>query len=147
MATFDWEKCGSLPQTSRHLYPQCVVLQGRLFLTVSRSDFDTRKARLYAFSSDMTQWVEFSMPTTNFALTTYRSKLVLVGGWHLSTRKFTKELWTSDDGKNWTSSLPPLSTFRSSPLAVNTGSPEYLGIWLLQVVSCMAQQHWILWRC
>ena len=103
-----------------------MALHDQLFVAVSRSDFDTSKARLYSFSPDITQWVELSMPTTNCGLTTYRSNLALVGGLNISSRKFTNIVWMSNDGKSWKSPLPPLSTFRTSPLVVNTGNPEYL---------------------
>ena len=55
------------------------------------------------------------------ALTTYKSKLVLVGGAIGNSDIATNELWLSGDGgKTWSQDLPPMPTKRTFPSAVST---------------------------
>lgn len=127
MATFNWERCISLSQSSHDLYTQCAMLHNRIYVSISQPSFSTDIGKLYSISSDMTQWVEHSvLPTASSGFTTYHSKLAFVGGWHHNTKKFSKEVWTSCDGQDWIAELSPLSTFRSLPLVANTGKPEYV---------------------
>lgn len=86
-------------------------------------------SKLLVLSPDISSWnVIATLPwVTEFALSTYHSKLVLVGGKEQSVfSKCTNKLWASGDGINWQPSLPPMPTKRFSPVAVNTGDPEYL---------------------
>lgn len=66
-------------------------------------------------------------PTKDFALTTYQSELVLVGGEEIATEEITNKLWISSDaGLNWQPSLPPMPTKRSESCAISAGTPEHL---------------------
>lgn len=71
-------------------------------------------------------WTVSTTPTSIYALTTYHSRLVLVGGLDTSTLKVTNKLWVSDEGVDWDTSLPPMPTRRALSSAINTGSPQYL---------------------
>lgn len=113
------------------VYLQCVLLHGRVFIGVTRRSGRTGNrvratAKLFTLSRDFASWKESSVPTVDFALTTYHSQLVLVGGRDIFTKDFTNKLWTSVSGANWKSWLPSLPTARRLSLAVNTGVPEYL---------------------
>lgn len=82
------------------------------------------QSMLFEFSStsDFSSWNVITTPENvhRFALTTYRSKLVLVGG------RGQRNLWASDDGMDWQQSLPPMQYRRICPAVLNTGDPEYL---------------------
>ena len=85
------------------------------------------------------------------SLTTYQSKLVLVGGCHCSTRIPIKQLFTSTTGRQWEPSLPPMPTKRYMTTSVCTRSPEVLvtaGGWSsnhtkLHVVEVLQGDKWI----
>lgn len=76
--------------------------------------------------SKLTSWTVLPLPVVeHFALTTYQSQLVLVGG--LRLREVLNEIWVSDnDGRSWKRSLPPMPTCRQRASAANTGNPEYV---------------------
>lgn len=79
--------------------------------------------------------VSLPFAASGCSLATYKSKLVLVGGFE-SNALWTGDIgigWTYDNPKNveidlhWKTSLPPMSTIRcSTPSVINTGSPECL---------------------
>ena len=73
-------------------------------------------------------WDVCRTPTERYALTTYHSQLVLVGGRDPFTREPSNMLWTlsSDAGMNWQPSIQEMPTKRWGASAMNTGTPEYL---------------------
>ena len=73
-------------------------------------------------------WDVCHTPIERYALTTYHSQLVLVGGWKPSVLEPTNKLWTlsSDAGMNWQPSIQEMPTKRWGASAMNTGTPEYL---------------------
>ncbi len=77
-------------------------------------------------TDDLTSWTTLTTPTYCYALTTYHSQLVLVGGREVVTNQITNELVTSDTGRNWQPSLPPMPTKRYRSSAINVGTPECL---------------------
>ena len=88
-------------------------------------------SRLLYSSIYSIKWDEYgsvmSMPTGYYGLTTYRSKLVLVGGCENSTGQCTNKLWINDAGESWKEMLPPMLTPRYFSSAINIGTdPEYL---------------------
>lgn len=62
--------------------------------------------------NNLTPWTRLSLPPNiqQFALTTYHSQLVLLGGMSNDSVTILNELWVSDDGKSWQQSLPPMPT-------------------------------------
>ena len=101
---------------------QCVALRNKIYFLYEDKEYRTK---LVSFS-DLTSWVDHSLPCQQCSLTTYHTQLVLVGG-ALPRRALTNALWVSeDDGITWQTSLPPMPTRRSSPTVVNTQDPEYL---------------------
>ena len=79
--------------------------------------------------TDLTSLSELSLPPDYdvqldySALTTYQSKLILLGG--MESEEITNKVWASADGHNW-QSLPPMSRCRSELLAFSSASPECL---------------------
>lgn len=81
-------------------------------------------AKLYVSSTELTSWSVLTTPTYYFALTTYQSQLVLVGGIDVSSQQVTDQLLTSSNGNSWQPTLPPMPTKRVSCSAISTKSPE-----------------------
>ena len=82
-------------------------------------------ARLYINTPATDTWDTLNTPVYNFALTTYRSKLVLVGGREYIGENVegspSNKLWTlSKDGK-WEETLPPMETACFLASAVSHG--------------------------
>lgn len=147
LATILWEKCCTVPGEGQ-VHSECVLWNSKIYVGLVHKGSKTDAGdeiwtpKLLVFSSDVTSWeVITTLPIREFALTTYRSKLVLVGG--RDQRSFvTNKLWTSDDATNWQPSLPPMPTKRFSPVAVNIGTPEYLvvlgGMTNIPSINCLA---------
>jgi hypothetical protein len=79
-------------------------------------------ARLYIQTPTTDTWSHINTPVYSFALITYHSQLVLVGG-----REFvgegrdgpvTNKLWTLTEHDQWRETLPPMTTKRHSASAV-----------------------------
>lgn len=88
-------------------------------------------SRIYEISTvDLSSWKnKCTLFLVDFTLSTYHSKLVLIGGKMEIYQSFWEvrdSLLVSSDGVNWCPSLPPVPTKRYQATAVNGGSPEYL---------------------
>ena len=75
---------------------------------------------IYDFTKD--SWDTLDTPTQWYALTTYHSQLVLVGGRDATTWKTTNQLWVLDE--QWTQLLPAMTIKRYQACAVSVG--DYL---------------------
>ena len=107
--------------------PHCVLLQGRICVGGYLEYLEEKDhAKVFISSTDISSWSELATPTYWYALTTYHSQLVVVGGKELATGKVTNKLWTYDADMNWYSSLPPMQTRRIDASAVTFGSGECL---------------------
>ena len=62
-------------------------------------------------------------PVVNSTLTTYRNKLVLVGGQATTQtcRHGTNKLWSLQEDSSWAEELPPMTTERSGAAVLSTG--------------------------
>lgn len=119
-----WEECLSeFPGEHLFLHHPAATLRDRLYVVARQPDNSTC---IYGSNSgDLTSWTPYSPPpdTRGFALVTYLSQLLLLGG--EEGNKATDKVWSSNDGTDWRLTLPPMPTCRSSPLAVSAGpSPE-----------------------
>lgn len=102
---------------------QCVVHHDMIF--VGGRDRSFFGDRLFVSCTDPISWREFSTPTSCYALSTFRSQLVLIGG-YTANKIRTNLLWTSDSGENWDNSLPHMPTRRALSSAVSIERPEHL---------------------
>ena len=149
LTSIHWKECCELPEKVN--YAQCVLLKGKIFLGGYISSRVSRDcAKLFVSSTDLTSWTTFPTPTTCYALTTYHSQLVLVGG-YTNMAQVLNELWVSSaEDINWESSLPPMPTPRYSSAAVETENSHYLIVaggmgengWMLDVVEILKQGQW-----
>lgn len=150
LATLHWgeQKCGDLPECIDD--PHCVYLNGYIFVGGGITESEER-AKLFVCPADLSAWSVLTTPTQQFALTTYRSQLVLVGGIETSSKLVTNQLYSTDtaniDWKPFTS----MPTKRFSLSAANTGNPEYLVMAggvnadyrMVDTVEVFADEQWV----
>lgn len=141
LATLEWKEYCGLPIPTRD--HNCVLLNNKLYV----DDGDRSAPDLKLSSTDFNSWTRLTTPTSLYALTTYRSQLVLLGGVD------SNMVWTLDADNNWQPSLPPMPTAKNRFTAVNTGSPgvpecivvaggRKLGHGILRTVEVMVNEQW-----
>ena len=87
-------------------------------------------ASVYVYSPARDAWHVEDTPVYWFALATYRSQLILIGGLEYigetdePVMKATNKLWTLNELKQWQEMLPPMPTKRCSASALGYG--DYL---------------------
>ena len=102
------------------LNAQAVVLGKKVYLGGgSMNPMLPPRLLIYGFTED--SWDTIDTPTQWYALATYHSKLVLVGGRDPNTKKATNQLWVLDEQNRWTQPLPPMTTKRYKASAVSLG--------------------------
>ena len=109
--------------------PQCVLLHDVLYVGGGHT-LPANDAKLF-ISKNVTEhlvWDVCHTPTERYALTTYHSQLVLVGGREPSTLEPSNMLWklSSDARMKWEPSIQEMPTKRWGASAMNTETPEYL---------------------
>ena len=86
----------------------------------------TRSSRaastILCYDCERNSWKIIVSPTCRSALTTYQSKLVLVGGKEDDTQHVNNKLWSLQEDGKWINQLPSMPTPRWGTSAVNTGS-------------------------
>ena len=132
LATFHWKQGPDLPGDTT--YAQCVSVNNRLYLesrprSLHQSLFDFEPVlpvneQLLVFTTNLDLLSALTTPTGYYALTTYNSQPVLVGGLLYSTNILSNQLWIRNERKGiWDPSLlPPMPTARRNSSAINTGS-------------------------
>ena len=118
LSAVQWEEISGLPSVSN---ANCVLLDKKLY--VGGGYMDVYDSKLYVSSTTFLEWttLETPMAAKYFALTTYKSQLVLVGG-KCMDHIVTNKLWTRNTN-NWDPEiLPPMQMERYWPSAVNVGS-------------------------
>ena len=115
-ATLEWRQCTNLPVGMRHV--QAVVLNNKIYVG---GGFSTTLSNIYTYDPTMDTWETLQSPTRRSAFTTYRKKLLLVGGGVVSTDETSNQLWVFEEGEQtWTQPLPPMPTRRRGASAVST---------------------------
>ena len=153
LASLDWEKLLTVGICQDNPDYRCVLVRDdRIYLGGHFTN------KLFAItlntSSKSASWTEMTTPCSRYALTTYFSRLVIIGGVMstVSSQEVTDKVWTSDDGVKWETSLPPMSTRRAGASAVNPSSPQCLVVAggvlgptvpvLTKVVEVLRDQQW-----
>ena len=122
-AELKWRECRSLPVGMLNAQP--VWLGDKLYVgggittgTLSIRDM----ARLYIYTPTTDTWSHIKTPVYYFALITYHSQLVLVGGEEFASDgrvgPVTSKLWTLTEHDQWRETLPPMTTKRYNVSAV-----------------------------
>lgn len=141
LSELQWEKCCTVGEEGFYMFTsEYVQWRGNLYISLLQKELEnsatcTEKWTKFVFapkilmlSPDFSSWTLIStLPVMDFSLSTYHSKLVMVGGKEIAApHSPTNKLFWSEDGKNWQPLLPPMPTKRFLPAVVNTRSPEYL---------------------
>ena len=107
LASLEWRECSRLPV--RICNAQAVWLGDKLYVGGGETS-----CKLYIYIPTCNTWSEINTPVYLFALITYHSQLVLVGGreyvgeW--SDGPVTNKLWTLTGYDQWMETLPPMTT-------------------------------------
>ena len=120
LSTLEWEERPSLPV---EMYDaQAVFLDGKLHVGGDTVGSLRDDARLYSCKPGGDgSWTVTNTPTYNYALTTYDSHLLLVGGREYPSEQITNKIYTMIDGE-FKELLPPVKEKRSSSCAVSSES-------------------------
>ena len=102
---------------------QAVWLGDKLFMGGGWTSGSKRdEARLYIYTPTTDTWSHIDTPVYRFALITYQSQLVLVGGMEFVGEQrdgpVTNKLWTLTEHGQWRETLPPMRTKRQHASAV-----------------------------
>ena len=112
-AEMKWRECSRLPVNVRNA--QAVWLGDKLYVGGGAAGPTTRdNARLYIYTPTTDTWSHINTPVYYFALITYHSQLVLVGGQEYvgdgRVGPVTNKLWTLTEHDQWRETLPPMTT-------------------------------------
>lgn len=116
LASLEWRECCKLPVSVYNA--QAVVFGNKVFIG-GGSVYSQSRLLVYNFNKDL--WDTLDTPTQWYALATYHSQLVLVGGRDATTWKTTNKLWALDEQCNWIQPLPAMTTKRYQASAVSVG--------------------------
>ena len=121
LSSLEWEERPSLPVGM--IDAQTVFLDGTLHFGGGITIESSRdNARLYSCKPcGDGSWTATYTPTSYYALTTYDSHLLLVGGTEYPSEQITNKIYTMIDGE-FKELLPPMKEKRSSSSAVSSGS-------------------------
>ena len=117
-----WRECSELPV--RMSDAQAVWLGDKLYVGggVTMLGSQRNEARLYIYTPTTDTWSHIDTPVYRFALITYQSQLVLVGGVEYvgegRVGPVTDKLWTLTEHGQWRETLPPMRTKRWGASAV-----------------------------
>ena len=145
LVSLEWRECSEMPLVMCDA--QGVVLGDKVYIGGGDSTYHSPAVLLIYHCND-DSWDLLSTPTVNYALTTYNSQLVLVGGGDPKTNNITNQLWVMDQHWHWTQPFLPMTTERSRASAVNVdrylivagGLDDDLG--LLDVVEVYDGHQW-----
>ena len=114
LSSLEWKECSELTPTNINWYSHSVNLKDKLYISRGFSfKVDRRSAaRLYIYTPACDTWETIDTPVYDFVLTTYRSRLVLVGGKEYVGKydegRLSAELYTLGEGDQWQNTLPPM---------------------------------------
>ena len=121
-ASLEWSECKELPVGMCDA--QAVWLEGKIYMGGGDTSGSYRNdARLYIYTPAIDTWDTIDTPVYWFALTTYNSHLVLVGGVEYAGDVVlgpdTNKLWTLDEQNKLQENLPPMRVRRCCVTALS----------------------------
>ena len=124
LTSMGWRECKQPPENITSLRAQAVCLKDKVYMRGRLGVRGKRDmARLYINTPATDTWDTLDTPVYNFALTTYRSKLVLVGGREYVGENVkgrpSNKLWTLSEDGEWEETLPPMETSCNHASAVS----------------------------
>ena len=107
LASLEWRECRGPPVHVGDAH--AVWLKDKVYVGGGTTPGIIRDlARLYSYTSATNTWTMLDTPVHWFALTTYNSQLVLVGGNKYVSGSLTNKLWTLSENDQWQETLPPM---------------------------------------
>ena len=107
------------------------------------------EASLYIYTPTTDTWDLMDTPVSLFALTTYRSQLVLVGGIEYVGERpgpLTNKLWTLSEYDHWQETLPPMKRKRYGASAVSYRD-HLLVVGGESMLEIYNSRYWVETRC
>ena len=109
LASLEWRQCRGPPVEVAKA--QSVCLKEKVYMGGGDTPGSIRAdARLYIYTPATDTWSTLNTPIYHFAITTYHSQLVLVGGWDYASDLHTNRLWTLSEDCQWQETFPPMPT-------------------------------------
>ncbi len=141
----DWER---LPIHQISTPTHCIVHHGKPAILCTKYMMCDELIILSADHLSLTY--HSTLPYQGMSLTTYKSKLVTIGGYDHSTKEPTNLVLSSDAGLEWQPSLPRMITKRYQASAISSTSPDVivvaggfgLGGIVLDEVEVLVQDEW-----
>ena len=129
LVSLHWEKCKDVPAGVEGAHAHSVWLNGKLYVGGGDDMFITiggSSVQLFIYSPSEDSWEVIPTPTRHYALATYHSQLVLVGGCDHTTGKPTSKVWLLED-RSWVPhpTVPDMPVSASRPLSA-VGFGDYL---------------------
>ena len=145
LTSLEWRECRK-PPVEFGSGSQSVCLNGKVYARSGVFVGNIRAAaRLYIYTPASDTWDTMDTPVYWFALTTYHSQLVLVGGWEYvgedSDGRPSNKVWTLGEDGQWQTTLPPLETTCTDASAVSHGDHLFV-IDSLQGVYIYNGRYW-----
>ena len=140
LVSLHWEKRNGVLAGVEGEHAHSVWFNGKLYVGGGGDDMFLSivgsSVQLFVYSPSEDSWHVIPTPTYRYALATYHSQLVLVGGEDPTTRKPTSKVWLLE-GCSWVPhpTVPDMPVSTSSSLGVAVGFSEYL------IVSGRKQDH------
>ena len=142
-ASLEWSECKGPPVTI--LEAQSVCLDNKVYVKGGTVLNKRADARLYIYTPATDTWETMDTPVYGFALTTYHSQLVLVGGREYVNESVegqpSKKLWTLSEDGQWQEVLPPMETEFCSGLTA-TSHGDYLLVIVGSDVNVYDGRYW-----
>ena len=113
LSSLEWRQCRGPPVDADGA--RAVWLKDKVYVGGGAASGSYRAdTRLYIYCPATDTWTTLDTPVYWFALTTYHSQLVLVGGYEYVGENIdgdiTNKLWTLSEDGQWQETLPPLPT-------------------------------------
>ena len=129
-------------------------LEDKLYVGGGVTSGDTEDdAKLYIYTPSTDTWDTMNTPVHWFALITYHSHLVLVGGLDHGSGSFSNKLWTLTSHNQWREILPPMTVKRSSASAVQYAKNIIVAGGMgdqrreIDIVEVYNGHHWTIAQC
>ena len=105
--------CRRVPVSTRVTH--ALYLNGNVYAS------EKAAAQLYIYDLPSDSWNAIDTPSYGYALTHYRSRILLIGGREPGEEKPTNKLWLMSKDYKWESTLPPMEVACVHALAVSHG--------------------------
>ena len=154
LTSLEWRECRKPPVTFGS-NTQSVCLNGKVYVSGAAGGWpslnERAAARLYIYTPATDTWDTMDTPVYDFALTTYHSQLVLVGGREYvgedSDGRPSNKVWTLGEDGQWQITLPTLERSCINVSAASHGDHLFVIHSLLLGVYIYNGHYWATAQC